>query len=598
MPGNEVLIVIDVDAKGVNKGLASAGKGLDKLKKQTVGADRSVVDMQRRFDSMGNTARQMPTKTKPMAKDMQAMDLQMGGVGASAAGAAGGMNFLLGKLGKLSVVGLSSAIILRGVTGATDQLRASVGLTNLIVGGLGGAAARTVEQMRPALRAIAMDFGFVQADAESAAGAIIRASQREVITLDNVRFALALARTAGMDLAAAGDIVGKALMGEVEPLAAITGLVRDFGDSQSRTIAEGLKATTQTQKWLAGLKTLGEFAGEAADSVFRLIDTLTSNSIVQLIIPNLDKIAAALGFIVKAVKEPMKFVLGFEITGVPVWWAKFIKDAKTLWNLLITATWEGLTLPKWTAPFFEAFVNGLTTLAWVVTVTPLWRAFKLPGWTKKFLKNAIQYWGVMVTPLWTPLVLPKWTAPFFEAWVKGLTALAWAVSVTPLWIAFKLPGWTKKFLKNAIQYWGVMVTPIWTPLTLPDWVKGFIKKAKQSWTAVLSIEFHMPGPLQALIDLLKRAPGNILEGLNLTGSQVGAPGVKGYAHGGIVNRPTLAMVGEAGPEAIVPLRGGGGGLGVNLTINIENLTVDDELRVRQTAREISDLIDENLRRGA
>jgi hypothetical protein len=35
--------------------------------------------------------------------------------------------------------------------------------------------------------------------------------------------------------------------------------------------------------------------------------------------------------------------------------------------------------------------------------------------------------------------------------------------------------------------------------------------------------------------------------------------VPGYASGGIVNRPTLATVGERGPEAIIPLRKGGGG---------------------------------------
>ncbi len=37
------------------------------------------------------------------------------------------------------------------------------------------------------------------------------------------------------------------------------------------------------------------------------------------------------------------------------------------------------------------------------------------------------------------------------------------------------------------------------------------------------------------------------------------------AHGGIFNKPTLAVIGEAGPEAVIPLRRGGGG-GVGATI--------------------------------
>ena len=40
------------------------------------------------------------------------------------------------------------------------------------------------------------------------------------------------------------------------------------------------------------------------------------------------------------------------------------------------------------------------------------------------------------------------------------------------------------------------------------------------------------------------------------------------ADGGIVTSPTLAMIGEAGPEAVVPLNGKNGGMGGNVTINV------------------------------
>lgn len=41
-----------------------------------------------------------------------------------------------------------------------------------------------------------------------------------------------------------------------------------------------------------------------------------------------------------------------------------------------------------------------------------------------------------------------------------------------------------------------------------------------------------------------------------TGTSTMAP-VAGFQHGGLVRRPTVAMIGEAGPEAVVPLDGGG-----------------------------------------
>jgi phage-related minor tail protein len=42
------------------------------------------------------------------------------------------------------------------------------------------------------------------------------------------------------------------------------------------------------------------------------------------------------------------------------------------------------------------------------------------------------------------------------------------------------------------------------------------------------------------------------------------------AAGGIVTKPTLALIGESGPEAVIPLRRGswaGGGVTVNVTVN-------------------------------
>ena len=43
--------------------------------------------------------------------------------------------------------------------------------------------------------------------------------------------------------------------------------------------------------------------------------------------------------------------------------------------------------------------------------------------------------------------------------------------------------------------------------------------------------------------------------------------IPGFANGGIVTKPTLAMVGESGPEAIVPLSGIGG-MGAPTEVNI------------------------------
>jgi hypothetical protein len=65
----------------------------------------------------------------------------------------------------------------------------------------------------------------------------------------------------------------------------------------------------------------------------------------------------------------------------------------------------------------------------------------------------------------------------------------------------------------------------------------------------------------------------------MPGFSVSMPHIREFprmAKGGIVNRPTLAMIGEQGPEAVVPLgRGGGMGMTVNLVINGDINGMDD-----------------------
>jgi hypothetical protein len=72
------------------------------------------------------------------------------------------------------------------------------------------------------------------------------------------------------------------------------------------------------------------------------------------------------------------------------------------------------------------------------------------------------------------------------------------------------------------------------------------------------------GPLGVLIGGLRK----LVELKDSIGSfDIGGINIPGFAEGGIVTKPTLAMVGEKGPEAIVPLGKGisGGGVTVNVT---------------------------------
>jgi len=73
------------------------------------------------------------------------------------------------------------------------------------------------------------------------------------------------------------------------------------------------------------------------------------------------------------------------------------------------------------------------------------------------------------------------------------------------------------------------------------------------------------------------------------------PGAEKLQGGGIVRRPTFAMLGEAGPEAIVPLSRGGMGSTYNITVQSE-VFMGNESEARDFAQKILGYIREDQRR--
>lgn len=78
------------------------------------------------------------------------------------------------------------------------------------------------------------------------------------------------------------------------------------------------------------------------------------------------------------------------------------------------------------------------------------------------------------------------------------------------------------------------------------------------------VEFHVPLPFGMGFDVNPPDIPNI--------PKIGGGAVEGFvalANGGIVTSPTLALIGEAGPEAVVPLSGpNAGGFGGGMTVNV------------------------------
>ena len=81
--------------------------------------------------------------------------------------------------------------------------------------------------------------------------------------------------------------------------------------------------------------------------------------------------------------------------------------------------------------------------------------------------------------------------------------------------------------------------------------------------------------LNGLIRLINIIPGITIDEIGHVGASPRPGGRQHLAAGGIVTGPTQALIGEAGPEAVIPLRGGGFGSTVNVVVEGSIWALDD-----------------------
>ena len=93
-------------------------------------------------------------------------------------------------------------------------------------------------------------------------------------------------------------------------------------------------------------------------------------------------------------------------------------------------------------------------------------------------------------------------------------------------------------------------------------VNGIIASVEKAGFRLTGGAIALPAKLQQALNKGKLTPDQVKE-LNAL-----LKGVPKLAKGGIVNKPTLAIIGEAGPEAVVPLSGRNAGMGNSITINV------------------------------
>lgn len=214
-----------------------------------------------------------------------------------------------------------------------------------------------------------------------------------------------------------------------------------------------------------------------------------------------------------------------------------------------------------------AIIALVAGLVWFFTQTKLGQAiwhnftqFLASSWNwlwHSVLHPVITAIGVALNWLWTSVVMP--VVNFIVAYTRTLGAIfnwLWNSVIRPvaLWIG------------NAIRVVGTVIHSVFS---------GIGSAIQGAFSGAVSF---VRGAINGIIDVINGAIGGInllIKGVNsVPGVHVPLLGqIPHLALGGVVSRPTVALIGESGPEAVVPLHSGGrygatqgGGVTVQVTV--------------------------------
>lgn len=157
-------------------------------------------------------------------------------------------------------------------------------------------------------------------------------------------------------------------------------------------------------------------------------------------------------------------------------------------------------------------------------------------------------------------------------WRENWETIKWATGIAVDWIGKKL-NIAKGFLKDFVNFF-----------------IGVGEGMANSWVNAINTIIKALNTIQVSIpDWVPRIGGSSF-GINIP--EVPEVKIPRLAEGGIVTRSILANVGEAGPEAVIPLDKVGNMGGQNVTVNISGTFLDD----RQAAKRMGDELVMTLKR--
>lgn len=407
--------------------------------------------------------------------------------------------------------------------------------------------------------------------------------------------------------------LGKALNNPTEGLSALTRVGVTFTDAQKKQIETMQKAgdIAGAQKViLAELSTeFGGRAREAAETFSGRMEQMNNRvgdlkeNLGNALIPVLEKLV---GFVEQAIsafeglspatQKTIALAAGaavaFALIGGPILlligFIPTIIAGFTAIGTIAAAMWIAITGPI-----------GLVVLAIAGVGAGIYLLVKYWDEVKTAVLGIVDqiYAGIVVVfdAIVSYLMIPLEAIKLIIAIAFGVIVELFGINVTNLkgkWIE----GWNaiRDFLKVIIEVIKTFVVGFWTSL-ITYFTAGkepIVAAWNGVWDTVKSIAV---GAFEGIKTIVKESINWIIDKINwfiqkaneIAAKGAGAlgisvpqlPTIPRLAKGGIVTQPTIAMIGEAGPEAVVPLSGNNAGIGRNVyvTINVQGDVSGEEL---------------------
>lgn len=403
---------------------------------------------------------------------------------------------------------------------------------------------------------------------------------------DLLGLALDISAGTGKDLGSVSDALSKAFNGQLGPLKKLSpelaALIKSGASTDEVFAALGKtfsgQASTAANTTQGKMKSLGIQMGEFKESIGAIIAPLAMK-----LIPALQKF----GDWAQNHKTVIVVIAGV-IAGIATA-VLLVNGAMAAWNALqaVTAAVNAVTTASFSALWVAT--GAIIILAVIAALVALQMKFDIFGKAVDGIKVGFDImWGAV-----------KWV---FD-WIKDHWELLLAVLTGPFGLAalvvikFKddIIGFFSAIISWVTNNWKLILAVITGPFGLAfsailffkDSVIGVFNGLKDLAGKIFDgVGGAFKGVINAVISNLERGLNFAIKGLNIildgidsaagpwiNFGSVPEVSLPRLASGGIVMSPTVAMIGEAGPEAVIPLNRAGG-MGMGTTVNVTVTSAD------------------------